>query len=271
MHVERLLARYKHACPVSTPNSERFCASGLLSEWGACHSSHGGRSQHYWRADDLIADGAPLKKAKKATTNPEMSRGNSLFASKAWGQYKAAHPGQKFGQVDYYNYRSRAMKEGFKNLIEQQRQQFTSRARTPGFGMNPLASVEPMPPPTREVLFDDLLFGLGSERTPLRAEVVESLLEEITGNSKGGGFSCYEGVLRKMFVDRIFVKDEQAIPASWKNDWFKDEKCSWKHPGLCSTDGADIFPTALELVGSIRRFLKGVDGALLSVHVILRF
>ena len=262
MEVEQLLARFKQACAFDGPTVERFSSGGMLSQWGHEHASHGGRSPKVNKVEDLIADhNAPLMfgSQRNGTSSViEKRRGNFLYADSAWKSHQASNPGVKFAFDCVQDFRAQSL-AAFSRLSAAAQDQYQSRASTPGLAQDPLGSIEPMPAPRVYDVGSATLFGLSTARSPLNEHLAESYIEDLT-NERVGGLSQYAERLRTMFLQKLFVRDEHAIPREWRNNWAADEQCSIQRPGLCKELDRDMMTTALKIVRQLRAFIKNGQG-----------
>jgi hypothetical protein len=262
MHVERLLARYKRSIFHQGPHAERVSAAGILSEWGHEHKEAGGRNPKITVAKHLVEDfNAPLNLARgRAPAMPNMARGSFLYASLCWQEHKRQNSTTRFTQTDYYDYRKKCCEAFTTVLSAAEQHDYNIRATTPGHGLNPLDSVIDKPAPRAYNLDGKTLWGLSTERSPLSEDCANELLQELLGVSEVGGFESYEKLIRKLFVDKLFVRDRGAIPSAWKNTSATEQQCEQKHPGLCSTQDADIYNHVLATTKELRKFVNPAGG-----------
>ena len=262
MHVERLLSRYKRSIFHQGPHAERVSAAGLLSEWCHEHIAGGGRNPKITVAKHLVEDfNAPLRMAGRCgLAQPKKARGNFLYASEKWQEHQKQNGTTRFTQQDYYAFRAKFCKDFTTDLSEEMQKLYNSRSITPGHGMNPLDSVHEMPARRGYNLDGELLFGLSTEKSPLSEDCASELLKEMLGVSQVGGFSSYDERIRKLFVDKLFVKDGGAIPSNWKNTSIQESQCSELHPGLCKHRDGDIYHSVLEITKQLRKFIKTTGG-----------
>jgi hypothetical protein len=260
MSVERLLASYKLGCPLDNPTGERFCASAMLSEWVATHVQNGGDDPKIIDRKNLIDSGAPLMAAKKdQDTDARKCRGNILYTSEEWKDFKRLNQDVEIDRDFYYTFRAEKMRE-YNTLPKERRDEYSAKASMPGYGRDPTASDLPMPKCENQYN-GDALMDLASKDCPVRIDLVEELIKEISGKSEVGGFSTYEEPLRKAFIDKLFVDDVDAIPKTWKNKVIEHEQCNIKHPGLCQHLHRHVLPRILIACGILRKAAKGEIGS----------
>ena len=92
MHLERLLARIRDGMgPGKSPQAERACAGGFLSQVLRDHLALGGRDPRHQSRESLLSHGAPLAGKRRAVGKSKPASGFIIFKGDKQKQRRAVH------------------------------------------------------------------------------------------------------------------------------------------------------------------------------------
>ena len=205
MHIERLLALFKKACPGQALALERISGAGNLRQWLTTRYSAGGIHPGTVTMNELRRDNVPLTGLhSNGATNPNKARGHIEFMKHSVEEARQRANNSALCKRDITGIRRNAMRY-WRNLPvdlqESWKQQAVSHAK-PHVG----ASTNTAP-----AYNTDARFGLSSHEWPLRPDVFESVVRKELRDEALPGLYAIGDAFQARHRSRIFCPDNKDI------------------------------------------------------------
>jgi hypothetical protein len=267
MWSERLLSLVRRSCR-DDGDMERICASGFLAQVLAEHIRLGGADPRCPTREHLLAEGVPLRCAKKMTTH--RSRGSFInWMMKAEDERRDA--GIKLPKAAYREWQ-KVMAGEFEQLDSEQRdleheEASASFAATEVEREKDASDAAKIHPDDRGAYDLQACTGLartivqevGTKRTPLLADIFDLMVRSklnLNEHAKCPGFTAYDGAFREEQRRRIFCEDAGDIPDSEKFEYYVP--CTLAHPELCAKAHAWCLPQIRACAKALRAIVRDV-------------
>ena len=282
MHIERLLAATKQSYShvKGAPLIERVRAGSLLSEVLTQHLKSGGSMPGLLSRDKLVASGVALRcsTATRVRGKPKPSSGFIIFSQSQETDRKAN--GISMAECGGRKSRFADLSRAWGLLQPHQRDAWTAKAKADWVaedagqlgrrgrrGRKAEDAGQLDDGPGDISAGGNAFWDLGDATTPFTEAAFVKLIHDQFGSMVG--CSTYLDHFRQRLLGNAFVADEKDIIAGTEYD--HPEPCSKKHPGVCCTDDAAIFPQIIatsevilsftQCIGEVYKFTSSFQDA----------